>query len=74
MEIVDDDNNKNDNDNIQSHEKLSGDYLHSGNLIYSLWNFGDVVILIRCKAHGFIQELDSDHKVHSIKIIIVFSS
>ncbi|CAG8512475.1 12811_t:CDS:10, partial [Acaulospora colombiana] len=43
-------------------EMLSDDHLRSGNLIYNLWNFGDMVILIRCKAHAYIQESNNDNK------------
>ncbi|CAG8659045.1 7389_t:CDS:10, partial [Acaulospora morrowiae] len=44
------------------HEILSDEHLRSGNLIYNLWNFGDMVILIRCKAHSYIQESNNDSK------------
>ncbi|KAG9290572.1 hypothetical protein G9A89_020942 [Geosiphon pyriformis] len=40
---------------------LSNLQMKSGNLIYTLWSFGDLSLLIRCKAHGFIYDRDGKH-------------
>ncbi|CAG8488242.1 15600_t:CDS:10 [Cetraspora pellucida] len=42
--------------------------IHSGNSLYNLWSFGDINMLIRCKAHGFIQEPDTDKKIRIVGI------
>ncbi|CAG8649501.1 27792_t:CDS:10, partial [Racocetra persica] len=53
---------KNEGTNDTNDSEKSND-IHSGNLLYNLWSFGDINMLIRCKAHGFIQEPDMDKKV-----------
>ncbi|CAG8448324.1 6093_t:CDS:10 [Ambispora leptoticha] len=40
----------------QTGNMLNDAQLNSGNLMYTLWSFGDLTLLIRCKAHGFIYQ------------------